>query len=187
MNLVWYLCYDKDMLKKDYRDLVLPLLKGLEPEVKRQKDLALLADFVESSAYQKAKTVATYLALPHEYDTEFLINQAQKDGKTILVPKAFPKGEMIFVSYQSTDVQRSSFGVLEPRSSLEVPKTAIDVVHVPGVVFNKKGYRIGYGGGYYDRYLADYDGDTISTIYDCQLRDFEAHAHDIAVKEIFCR
>ena len=62
-----------------------------------------------------------------------------------------------------------------------------DVIHVPGVGFNPAGFRIGYGGGYYDRYLADYDGHTVSTIYEFQKVEFQADCHDMAVKEVFSR
>lgn len=62
------------------------------------KDQALLDDLLATKAYKDAKTIATYLAFDFEYNTELLIKQAQKDGKTILVPKTYPKGKMIFVS-----------------------------------------------------------------------------------------
>lgn len=65
-----------------------------------------------------------------------------------------------------------------------VEKTHIDLIHVPGVAFNKGGYRIGYGGGYYDRYLADFKGMTVSTIYPCQLADFQPDNYDIPIQEV---
>ena len=59
-----------------------------------------------------------------------------------------------------------------------------DLIHVPGVVFQSKGYRIGYGGGYYDRYLADFTGKTVSTIYSIQQKDFQPDTFDQAVQEV---
>ena len=63
-------------------------------------------------------------------------------------------------------------------------QSEIDLIHVPGVVFQSKGYRIGYGGGYYDRYLADFAGKTVSTIYSIQQKEFQPAAFDQAVQEV---
>ena len=60
----------------------------------------------------------------------------------------------------------------------------IDLIHVPGLVFRTKGYRIGYGGGYYDRYLEHFSGHTLSTVYPCQIQDFISENHDIPVQEV---
>ena len=91
---------------------------------------------------------------------------------------------MIFVDYDESRLQKSSFGLMEPTSEEAVEKAEIDLIHVPGVVFNSQGFRIGYGGGYYDRYLADFAGASISSIYSFQKFDFEPNYHDIAVKEV---
>lgn len=135
-------------------------------------------------AYQSARTIATYLPLTFEMDNSLLIETALRQGKRLLVPKVIGKGEMIFVAYEGADLVPSAFGVLEPRSSLAVAKNEIDLIHVPGVAFNAEGYRIGFGGGYYDRYLDGFQGDTISTIYAIQRREFIPDAHDIAVREV---
>ena len=60
----------------------------------------------------------------------------------------------------------------------------IDLIHVPGLVFTTEGYRIGYGGGYYDRYLEHFSGHTLSTTYPCQIQDFIPEKHDIPVQEV---
>ncbi|MGT2935628.1 5-formyltetrahydrofolate cyclo-ligase [Streptococcus castoreus] len=175
------------MIKTNFRQEVLKALKAMESDSKLQKDRVLLADVVNSFAYQKAKTIGTYLSLPTEYQTDLMIKQALADGKRVVIPKTFPKGRMIFVPYDPNDLVISSFGILEPRSQQEVPKSAIDLLHVPGVVFNNEGFRIGYGGGYYDRYLENYEGVSFSTIYNCQLKEFVPEAHDIAVQEVYLK
>ena len=95
-----------------------------------------------------------------------------------------PQGRMTFVDYNPNDLELTVFGIWEPRSERTVEKSHIDLIHVPGVAFNKKGYRIGYGGGYYDRYLADFKGMTVSTIYPYQLVDFQPDDCDIPVQEV---
>lgn len=175
------------MLKKELRQTVLARMQGLDKREKYQKDLLLLESVLSSKAYQESHVITTYLAMPNEYKTALLIQEAQKDGKRILVPKTYPKGKMIFVDYDPKDLVRTSFGLLEPRSDVAVPKEMIDVIHVPGVAFNPDGFRIGYGAGYYDRYLSDYSGKTFSTIYACQQMAFQPEEHDVAVQEVFCQ
>ena len=86
---------------------------------------------------------------------------------------------MDFVVYNPQQLVKTSFGLLEPQGNLEVVDASqIDLIHVPGLVFTTKGYRIGYGGGYYDRYLKHFSGHTFSTIYPCQIKDFIPEKHD---------
>ncbi|MDS8151571.1 5-formyltetrahydrofolate cyclo-ligase, partial [Streptococcus pneumoniae] len=84
-------------------------------------------------AYQKAQVIATYLSMPHEVSTAAFIKQAQLDGKRVLVPKTYGQGRMIFVDYDESCLQKSSFGLMEPISEEAVEKTEIDLIHVPGV------------------------------------------------------
>lgn len=174
-------------MKESIRETVLKKLDTQDRSIKAEKDQAMTEAILSTSSYQSAKTTATYLPMDHEFDSHFLIAQAQADGKTILVPKVTGPGQMVFLPYNPDNLIESYFGVLEPADGQVFEKDSIDLVHVPGVAFNEKGYRIGHGGGYYDRYLADYKGATISTIYDFQRADFVPESHDIPVKEVICR
>ena len=171
-------------MKKGLRQTVLNQMKKLAGKEKEQADSWLTQHLLSSAAYQNAQVIATYLSMPHEVSTAAFIKQAQLDGKRVLVPKTYGQGRMIFVDYDESSLQKSSFGLMEPMSEEAVDKTEIDLIHVPGVVFNSQGFRIGYGGGYYDRYLADYKGTSISTIYAVQQADFTPAQHDVAVKEL---
>ena len=171
-------------MKKELRQTVLKQMKKLSGKEKEQADSWLTQRLLSSAAYQNAQVIATYLSMPHEVSTAAFIKQAQLDGKRVLVPKTYGQGRMIFVDYDESRLRKSSFGLMEPTSEEAVDKTKIDLIHVPGVVFNSQGFRIGYGGGYYDRYLADFSGASISSIYSFQQSDFEPDYHDIAVKEV---
>ena len=171
-------------MKKELRQTVLTQMKKLSGKEKEQADSWLTQHLLSSAAYQKAQVIATYLSMPHEVSTAAFIKQAQLDGKRVLVPKTYGQGRMIFVDYDESRLQKSSFGLMEPMSEEAVDKTEIDLIHVPGVVFNSQGFRIGYGGGYYDRYLDDYEGTSVSTIYQVQQADFTPAQHDVAVKEL---
>lgn len=175
------------MKKALVRLSVLEQLKNQTKHDKSCKDKLLFEDLITSDSYQKAKTIATYLSFDFEYDTQLLIHQAQKDGKMILIPKTYPQGIMVFCPYNQDNLLQTTFGLWEPVVADKIDKSNIDLIHVPGLAFNKDGFRIGYGMGYYDRYLADYNGDTVSTIYEFQKKEFQPDSHDITVQEIFSR
>ena len=172
-------------MKVSIRKSVLKKMKGLEPEIKRVADQSLIQRLRSLPAYKAASVIATYLSFPHEVDTSFLIDVAQEDGKQVVIPKTYPKGRMEFATYDPQKLKQTAFGLLEPEDGSQViDKSKIDLIHVPGVAFQKGGHRLGYGGGYYDRYLADFDGATVSTIYACQEVDFAPAPHDIPVQEV---
>lgn len=173
------------MTKKEIRQGVLAALKMLDPKEKLEQSLAILEMVSQSPAYKKARVLATYLSFPHEYDTGLIINKAIQDGKKVVIPKIYPKGEMVFMEYDPEQLVKSSFGLLEPKDGTIIAKSEIDVIHVPGLAFNATNYRIGYGGGYYDKFLNDYRGDSFSTIFPCQRVEFLEETHDIAVKEVY--
>ncbi|MGT2755960.1 5-formyltetrahydrofolate cyclo-ligase [Streptococcus ovuberis] len=172
------------MSKSALRQRVLAQLKGQDPLVKEERDQALIRRLMASSSYQKSTTVALYLSLAFEVNTASLIKAARADGKQILVPKTLKGGQMVFVPYQAGHLERSSFGVLEPTNQEVVLKEAIDLIVVPGLIWNHQGYRIGFGGGFYDRYLANYQGETVSLCYDFQYQEFVPEHHDWPVKEV---
>ena len=172
-------------MKSELRKQVLHEMKAIPRTQKVTMVLALTDQFLKHPFYQEAKVIATYLSFPHEFQTQELIEQALKDGKKVLIPKTYPKGRMDFVVYDPQQLVKTSFGLLEPQGDLEVVEPSqIDLIHVPGLVFSKEGYRIGYGGGYYDRYLEHFTGHTLSTVYPCQIRDFSPENHDIPVQEV---
>ena len=172
-------------MKSELRKQVLQEMKAIPREQKQSIDQALTEGLLQHPFYQEANTIATYLSFPHEFQTQELIEQALKDGKKVLIPKTYSKGRMDFVVYDPQQLVKTSFGLLEPQGDLEVVDASqIDLIHVPGLAFTREGYRIGYGGGYYDRYLEHFTGHTLSTVYPCQIRDFIPEDHDIPVQEV---
>ncbi|MBF0787435.1 MULTISPECIES: 5-formyltetrahydrofolate cyclo-ligase [unclassified Streptococcus] len=174
------------MEKSSIRKSMLTRLKNLSEQERQAWGEWACQAISELVAYQEARTIATFLSMPHEVDTAHLIKRAQRDEKRVLIPKTYAKGRMVFVPYDAHDVMLSSFGVWEPQSDEAVGASEIDVIHVPGLAWNEAGYRIGYGGGFYDRYLEDYQGMTVSTIYDFQRCYFIEETFDQAVRKVLC-
>ncbi|AND80088.1 5-formyltetrahydrofolate cyclo-ligase [Streptococcus pantholopis] len=174
------------MNKKEIRQHLIKSLKTQGQKEKAGLDKLLLEEVIKSRAYQDSQVIATYMALAFEYNTQLLIERAVKDGKKILIPRTQPQGEMVFAPYHPDYLVKSQFGILEPDGRQKaVASSEIDLIHVPGLAFNPKGFRIGFGKGYYDRYLGNFKGRTFSTIYARQRIEFQEDAHDIAVMEVF--
>ena len=172
-------------MKKILRNKTIAAMKELPQSVKAEADSQLTQRFIQLPAFQEAKTLATYLSMGHEFSTASLIQAALQLGKRVCVPRTYPQGRMEFVEYDPDILEKTRFGLLEPNEKGKlVDQSEIDLIHVPGLVFQSKGYRIGYGGGYYDRYLADFAGKTVSTIYSIQHKKFQPDVFDQAVQEV---
>ena len=172
-------------MKKTLRKETIAAMNRLPESVKTQADEQLTQRLLELPAFHDAKTLATYLSFDHEFSTAGLIQAALQLGKRVCVPRTYLQGRMEFVEYDPDILEKTRFGLLEPNERGQVvDKSEIDLIHVPGLVFQSKGYRIGYGGGYYDRYLEDFTGKTVSTIYSIQQGDFQPDTFDQAVQEV---
>ncbi len=105
--------------------------------------------------YRASDTVMLYMALSHEVQTAALITHARRHDKRVLIPLVTPTGlSAVVCPTEAAHFRCGPFGILEPRdASAAVPPAEIDLVLVPGVGFDVAGTRLGYGGGYYDRFL----------------------------------
>lgn len=155
-------------------------IKGSKASIKK---ITLLPEWKE------AKTIGVTMSTRDEIDTASLIHQAWEDNKQIAVPKADPKDKtMEFRVIRSFEEVLEAFaGIREPilERTSPVEPDEIDLLIVPGLVFNEKGYRIGFGGGFYDRFLADYHGKTVSLAFDFQvMKEIPTESFDLPVQII---
>lgn len=176
------------MLKKEVRQEVLQQLTKLsaQPELKEKTQEKLRERLFKSEEWQRASVIGITLSMNKELDTAPIIQRALLENKRVGIPVTFEKGRMIFCEYQLGDpLEETSFGVLEPVKQLDIPKKEIDLLLVPGVAFSTKGYRVGFGGGFYDRYLVDFKGTTCSLVFTVQLRDdWEPNQYDLPVNKL---
>lgn len=130
---------------------------------------------LKEESVQKASIIGITISAFPEVNTEGIIKRLWDLGKTVVVPKCIPKERlMTFYKIDSYDQLEMVYMQLqEPNPLLAEPvtHTEIDLLIVPGIVYSKTGYRIGYGGGYYDRFLTNYAGQTISLAFDFQVVD----------------
>lgn len=148
-----------------------------------QRSAALGVLFAESQAYQDAKTIYGYLPYNQEVRTVPMLEQALKDGKRVAVPKCYGD-EMKFIYLDDlTQVAPGYAGIPEPIADGPVAEDKTALVLMPGLAFDRQGHRIGYGGGFYDKFLAaEPDHPTLALCYDFQmLAHLETESHDIPV------
>ena len=131
--------------------------------------------------YQRAGAVYAYLSYNQEVRTQAILRQAAADGKRLAVPK-ITDGRMDFLWLTAhTRLEPGFGGILEPVEG-ETANAADALVLMPGLAFDRQGHRMGYGGGYYDRFLAREPHPTIALCYDFQLLDcLPTEDHDIPV------
>ena len=177
------------LTKREQRGQVLTNLKQMSKQTYITRSHKIVERLLLTSQFQFAKTIAVTMSNFPEVETRFLIEQAWALRKTIVVPKSHPQSKTM-TFYELTDFRELEivFADIEepiPARCREVKMDSIELVIVPGVVFNEAGYRIGFGGGFYDRFLANYQGHTIALAFDEQIQPtIVVDAHDIAVQTI---
>lgn len=147
----------------------------------RSARLALL--FFASRAYQNAKTIYGYLPYNQEVRTVPMLERALKDGKKVAVPKVYGE-EMKFLYLDDlTAVAKGYAGIPEPIADEPVAHDETALVLMPGLAFDPQGHRIGYGGGFYDKFLAaEPNHPTLALCYEFQmLPKLDVEDHDIPV------
>ena len=151
-------------MKKEFRKKCAGIRKNLEVKDLSDKILNL-------PEYKNADTVFIYISFASEVNTHSLIKKALSE-KTVLVPYCLDdNGSMIAVKITDlSDLKEGRFGILEPVNTREY-KEKIDLCIVPGLAFSKEGYRMGYGKGYYDRFLCARDTFKVGLTYDELLFD----------------
>lgn len=165
--------------KNEIRQAFIARLRQLNPTTRINEEKKLYSKLFEQQAWLEAKTIAVTMSMGFEVDTHPIILRGQEEGKQVLVPRTLPGHQMEFVTVdEASKFEETHFGVLEPVGGKVLSPEQIDLVIVPGVAFTKEGKRLGFGGGYYDRYLAGYHGSTIALAMDVQLADDKAWQSD---------
>ena len=149
--------------------------------VQRSEKLGQL--FIASEAYKNARTIYGYLPYNQEVRTVPMLEQALKDGKRVAVPKCYGD-EMKFIFMDDlSKVEKGYANIPEPIADEPVADDETALVLMPGLAFDPQGHRIGYGGGFYDKFLAAEPGHpTLALCYEFQmLPKLETEEHDIPV------
>ncbi len=143
------------MTKQALRADVAARVKNLSPIYCREADEAICRRVIQTEVYEKAQTVFCYVGTEREIDTMRLIHFMMRDGKTVALPLCVGKGVMEARRIAGVgDLVTGRYGILEPRLACPVVQPEeLDLIIVPCCTGSPSGERLGYGGGYYDRYL----------------------------------
>ena len=152
-----------------------------EEIVSRSEALAQL--FYASEAYKNAKTIYGYMPYNQEVSTIPMMEQALKDGKRVAIPKCYGDTMKFIFIDDLTKVEKGYANIPEPIADEPVADDTTALVLMPGLAFDPQGHRCGYGGGFYDKFLAaEPNHPTLALCYEFQmLPHLETEAHDIPV------
>ena len=171
---------DKKQLRRSIRERKRAMTE--EEIVSRSRKLEQL--FLASQAYKEAKTIYGYLPYNQEVRTVPMLEQAIRDGKRVAVPKCYGEQmRFLYISDFENEVAPGYANIPEPIADEPVAEDKTALVLMPGLAFDPQGHRIGYGGGFYDRFLStEPDHPTLALCYGFQMVEhLETEEFDIPV------
>ena len=171
------------MNKKELRNLIRQRKRAMTPEEIESRSASLAEKFYETEHYRNAKTIYGYLPYNQEVRTVPMLERALADGKIVAVPKCYGEEMRFILMDDLSKVEKGYAGIPEPIADGPVAEDETALVLMPGLAFDPQGHRIGYGGGFYDKFLAAEPGHpTVALCYEFQVFDsLEVDEYDIPV------
>ena len=183
---------DKASLRRYFSDL----RRGLTPDERHAAETAMYEKLFSLPAWREAPVICGYVSVRGELNTDPILQRAAAEGKTVALPVTVTgadEGRMVFRALPNGDFSRltpARFGIPEPDEACP-SLTGKDLTHalilIPALAFDENGYRLGYGGGYYDRFLsflreAEIPHTAVGLTYAvCRAATLPRNAHDIPV------
>lgn len=174
------------MDKRVLRRIIGEKKRALSAQEIEARSARLAEKLFKTDLYRDARSLYAYLSFNQEVRTRLVIERAWADGKRVAVPKVVG-GELRFLWIESFDgLSENGWGIAEPVGDSPAAEDETALVLMPGLAFDRSGRRVGYGGGYYDRYLAQHPHHpTVALCYGFQLFDrLDAEAHDVPVDRV---
>lgn len=164
--------------KQDIREKSRTRRQNTPPQIREEQDRRISENVRRLHQYTPCDTILIYMSTPIEVDTKRIIENAWADGKRVAVPRCIPDTRLMEFHYieSFSDVAPGMFGVLEPREELPIVTDFEGcLMIVPAMQFDINGYRLGYGKGYYDRYMSRFQGVSAGLCYIEELRRHMYH------------
>lgn len=161
------------MIKSEIRTLMKEKRKSMTNQEVSRFSILAAQRFISSEIYKTANTVMLYFPLGNETDTSYILENIFKDGKRAVLPVSDIKTGKIVPSIikKDTEMAEGAYGIKEPKNIISVNPEEIDTVIVPGIAFDKNGVRVGFGKGYYDRFLSGIKAKKAGFCYHYQVTD----------------
>lgn len=158
-----------DEKKRELRAVMKKRRAEMSPKERMAAGRSIQIRLLNSPLYLQSKVLLLYISQGTEVSTSLLLQHALAVGKTVGAPRCGAQASMEFFSLRNmSDLTAGSYGLLEPAPDLQEPLSpdSAALCVVPGLAFDEQGYRLGYGKGYYDRYLARYPCQTVGLCYE---------------------
>ncbi len=163
----------KEQLRQIYK------LKRKDIKNKKQKDNIIFSKVIRNSNVLKSDTILLYFSKEEEVDTVPLIDYFLSMGKIVGLPKTQEKSIVFYSLISKEKIKLGKYNIFEPISNQKITDFSNSICIVPGICFDKNNFRIGYGGGYYDRFLSNYIGYKIGLSYqDCIIDKIAVDKYD---------
>ena len=174
------------MNKQELRKAIRTRKRAMTEEEIERRSRSLCQKFLESDAYRACRTLYGYLPYNQEVRTVPILAQALADGKQVAVPKVYGDDMKFIVLADLTQVSRGYAGIPEPIADEPVAEDETALVLMPGLAFDPQGHRIGYGGGFYDKFLSrEPNHPTLALCYEFQMVEhLETEEFDIPVDTV---
>ena len=172
------------MNKRELRTQFQALRRGMDAELHEKYSRAIAQKVLNLVEQTGARSVFAYLSFAGEVDTHALIKELFHRGVEVSVPRCNKETHtMEAIALTSMEQLRTgTYGILEPQGGDVVSPECIDMVLVPALAFDQEGFRLGWGAGYYDRYLDGYQGLTVGLCFSlCQTEKLPRDDHDLPV------
>lgn len=170
---------DKQILRNKYKEIRRNISN------KEEQDDIIFNKVINLEEYKQSDLILTYVSLKDEVDTLKLIEHSLKIGKKVAVPKC--KGDnIVFYNINTlSDLEEGSFKILEPKTNEVINDFSDSICIIPGIAFDNENNRIGYGRGFYDRFLENYNGIKIGLTYkECICEKIDNDINDIKMDKI---
>lgn len=172
------------MDKRELRKQILAVRNAMSPEERKKGDILVTEKLLGHQWYYKAQKILLFISYGSEIDTSLILEDALNSGRQVFVPKVEGDRMQFYRITSREELQQGYRGILEPTGNTEQYAANPDegeqtLMIMPGAVFDHRRGRLGYGGGFYDRYLQDKPWlHTIAIGYRCQLTDEELYLED---------
>ena len=170
--------------KRQLREECRRVRAALGDETRARASASVCRHIESLEIFRQTAAVLTYMPMRGEVDLRPLL--ARHAHKRWVLPRILPQGRMVFHPYDPACLVLHAYGMLEPAADLPVVAAAeIGLALVPGLAYDRHGWRLGYGGGFFDRFLADFNGISLGVAYAALLLDDLPHAaHDVPVQYV---
>ena len=153
----------------------------MENSVRKEYDKKIYNNLMELDRVRECDTFLVYASSGIEVDTRRFITEMLAKGRTVAVPKCEGRNMRFLAISSLSELTKSRFGVDEPAAGTEISEFGSTACIVPALRFNERGYRLGWGGGFYDRFLAGYPGYSVGICYEQCCGELPADKYDVPV------